>query len=255
MKFLHVKVIVLVFLIAVVMQAVAAVPAEPAGDRGNGIDEMEIHSHGTGPYWFLDRITFIHYAKPSGPDKGQKPVVCYKLMGLTWPDTGLPIEYRINPEYSNLNEGFIQYAIQSSTNEWDTDTSVELFADDHQIDPNAVYDRVAPDYKNSIVFGSDLDPSIIAITSVWYTKAGKKIVDSDIKFNTFYRWGDAELYPELMDLQNIATHEEGHTIGLADLYSTACKQVTMYGYSEEGETIKSTLEPPDIAGLQKLYGL
>ncbi|PJA83788.1 MAG: peptidase M10A and M12B matrixin and adamalysin, partial [Candidatus Nealsonbacteria bacterium CG_4_9_14_3_um_filter_37_29] len=56
------------------------------------------------------------------------------------------------------------------------------------------------------------------------------------------------------DLQNIATHELGHGVGLGDVYETACSEVTMYGYSNYGETQKRTLEAPDITGLQTLYG-
>ena len=58
-----------------------------------------------------------------------------------------------------------------------------------------------------------------------------------------------------MDLQNIAVHELGHSFGLADIYSSSCAEVTMYGYSTEGETKKRTLEQPDITGIQKLYGI
>ena len=57
-----------------------------------------------------------------------------------------------------------------------------------------------------------------------------------------------------MDLQNIATHELGHSAGLNDIYSSTCSEVTMYGYSSYGETKKRTLEQPDITGLQKIYG-
>ena len=59
----------------------------------------------------------------------------------------------------------------------------------------------------------------------------------------------------VMDIQNIATHEIGHTLGLSDLYTTSCSPVTMYGYSWNGDTTKRTLESPDITGLQKLYGI
>jgi len=40
---------------------------------------------------------------------------------------------------------------------------------------------------------------------------------------------------------------------LADVYETACSDVTMYGYSDYGEIDKRTLEAPDIKGLQTLY--
>jgi len=81
-------------------------------------------------------------------------------------------------------------------------------------------------------------------------------------FDTDYTWGNAGLTSEtelgdtsVMDLQNIATHELGHGVGLADIYSSTCSAVTMYGYSDYGETQKRTLETPDITGLQTLYGI
>ncbi|MDP3026842.1 MAG: matrixin family metalloprotease, partial [Nanoarchaeota archaeon] len=68
------------------------------------------------------------------------------------------------------------------------------------------------------------------------------------------KWGNASSNTKVIDLQNIATHELGHGVGLADIYSTACSSVTMYGYSYYGDTEKRTLETPDITGLQTLYG-
>lgn len=58
-----------------------------------------------------------------------------------------------------------------------------------------------------------------------------------------------------MDLQNIATHEMGHAIGLADIYTSECSEVTMYGSSSMGETKKRTLAAADISGIRALYGL
>tara|TARA_Y100000310_G_C20612418_1_gene778733 strand:- start:832 stop:1008 length:177 start_codon:yes stop_codon:yes gene_type:complete len=56
-----------------------------------------------------------------------------------------------------------------------------------------------------------------------------------------------------MDLQNIAVHELGHSVGLGDIYTDACSTVTMYGYSVYGDVEKRTLEQPDVDGLQKMY--
>ena len=56
-----------------------------------------------------------------------------------------------------------------------------------------------------------------------------------------------------MDFENIATHELGHSVGMADLYDSVCSQETMYGYASEGETNKRSLEAGDIAGVKKLY--
>jgi len=78
-------------------------------------------------------------------------------------------------------------------------------------------------------------------------------------FDTNYNWYDCTQTSctsenKGMDLQNIATHETGHGVGLADVYSSACSEVTMYGYSWYGDIGKRDLAQPDITGLQKLYG-
>jgi hypothetical protein len=98
--------------------------------------------------------------------------------------------------------------------------------------------------------------NVIAVTNIWYTKRTKEIVDYDIFFNTFYSWAGCEktTCTNQMDIQNIATHELGHGLGLSDIYSGACSAVTMYGYSWAGETQKRDLELADIAGIQKIYG-
>lgn len=57
-----------------------------------------------------------------------------------------------------------------------------------------------------------------------------------------------------MDFENIATHELGHSVGLADLYEGACSEETMYGYASYGEIKKRSLEAGDIIGVKKLYG-
>jgi predicted Zn-dependent protease len=58
-----------------------------------------------------------------------------------------------------------------------------------------------------------------------------------------------------MDLQNIATHELGHGLGLNDLYESAASEETMYGYSTYGEMSKRSLFIGDIAGIHDLYGV
>ena len=122
----------------------------------------------------------------------------------------------------------------------------------YTIDYTAAYG--VQNYKNAITFGDYPTVGVIAVTTVWYNPATKTIVEFDIEFDTDYTWGDATSDVTKMDLQNIATHELGHGVGLADVYETACNAVTMYGYSDYGETQKRTLEIPDVTGLRTLYG-
>jgi len=200
----------------------------------------------------LDKITFIHYKDGRVKEVGRAIVgggTCYKLLGVKW--SSLPVSYVINP--GSYEKTFVTTAISASAETWDAATSKELFNDVYKTDYSASWGIA--DGENAYVFGDYPDSRVIAVTVIWYTRYGKQIVDYDVLFNTHYAWGDATSDQSLMDLQNIATHETGHGVGLNDIYSTSCSIVTMYGYSIYGETQKRDLEQPDITGLQKMYGI
>ncbi len=207
----------------------------------------------------LEKIEFIHWKKGfARPEtaKAPKPPACYKFLTPTkvkWPTT---VNYVINPSNpQDLVESFIGSTIFNSAETWDVATSKELMNDTYTIDYSATYG--VQNYKNEISFGNYPTAGVIAVTTVWYNPATKAIVEFDVEFDTDWAWGDATNpeTPKAMDLQNIATHELGHGVGLGDIYSSSCSEVTMYGYSDYGEIIKRTLEQPDITGLQKLYGI
>ncbi|MDP2908140.1 MAG: matrixin family metalloprotease, partial [Nanoarchaeota archaeon] len=137
-------------------------------------------------------------------------------------------------------------------------TSKELFNNIYTVDSTAQYG--VQNFKNAIAFGNYQQAGVIAVTSIWYTRVGKQIVEFDMLFDTDYTWGNADPNNDgisdnsLMDLQNIATHELGHGVGLNDIYSTSCNTVTMYGYSNYGDIAKRSLEAPDVTGLRSMYG-
>ncbi|MBU1102827.1 matrixin family metalloprotease [Patescibacteria group bacterium] len=208
----------------------------------------------------LEKIEFIHYkkgfAKPETA-KVPKAPTCYKFLTSTkvkW--ATLPVSYVINLTNSQgLEESFVKSAISTSAETWDAATNRELINDTYVLDYAATYG--VQDYKNAITFGNYSTANVIAVTTIWYNPVTKAIVEFDIMFDTDWTWGDATKTetPSAMDLQNIATHELGHGIGLADVYETACNAVTMYGYSNYGDTQKRTLETPDVTGLRTLYGI
>ncbi len=234
---------------ALISASVSASMIIPANGHARENSQAPDHSPAIGENWDLERVDFIHYAKPTGPQTKQS--TCYKLMGVKWATT--PVPYVINPTNpQGLSESFITSAISASAESWDAATSRDLFTDAPQADYSAQYG--VQDYKNAIAFGGMSDENVIAVTSVWYTRVGKQIVEFDMLFNTKFAWGDASVDASKMDLENIATHELGHSVGLSDIYTSSCTSVTMYGYSTEGETSKRTLEQADIAGLQKMYG-
>lgn len=205
----------------------------------------------------LERAIFIHYrkgqAKPPEAGKPSKGPSCYDFLarGARWKN--LPVNYIVHPDL----EATVAGAISTSAETWDTATSTELFSDTYGVDEAVSWDSDAPDGRNELLYGNYPSPGVIAVTVVWgYFSAPpslREIIEFDVLFDTDFVWGDAMLDPTVMDLQNIAIHEIGHGAGLDDIYETACSEVTMYGYSDYGETKKRTLEPPDIKGLLTLY--
>jgi len=239
-------------LVLTVSGIVSASMMIPAADQAQEKSKAPENSPVIGENWDLERVDFVHYTKPANPVKPRTTETCYKLMGVKW--TALPVSYVINPKNPNgLDENFITSAISVSAETWDNAISKELFNDSYKIDTAVQYG--VQDYKNAIDFGDYSQSGVIAVTSVWYTRVGKKIVEFDIRFDTDFAWGNATIDSSVMDLQNIATHELGHAVGLSDIYSTGCSSVTMYGYSGYEETQKRTLEQPDITGLQVMYGI
>lgn len=198
----------------------------------------------------LERITFIHYytqdhSKPVWDDT----ITDYRLIagGVKWTST---ISYEVStvnmPEYLDPEE--VLTILDKSSETWDDATEFELYNS-----PTITSDSViSGDGKNTVGWGL-LDPGVIAVTYLWYNPATKQIVEFDTVFNTYYTWGNAEVNPDVMDLQNIATHEFGHN-GLADLRPPKDAELTMYYASTLGETKKRTLGVGDILGIQALYG-
>ena len=106
----------------------------------------------------------------------------------------------------------------------------------------------------ALMFGDYSQSGVIAVASIWINRFTRQIVECDILFDTDFTWGNAEFDPTVMDLQNIATHELGHALNLADIYDSTKSYLTMYGYSNNGDIEKRTLAAGDIAGIQKIYG-
>ena len=172
---------------------------------------------------------------------------------LKWGE--LSVSYVINPTNPDeLSEVFVASAISAGVEKWDNWTGAELFNDSYEIDNTATYG--IQDYVNAIAWDDYPTVGVIGVTTIWYSPATKTIVEFDVMFDIDWPWGDATNpeTPDVMDLQNIAIHELGHGVGLADVYDEACSAVTMYGYSDYGETQKRTLADPDIIGIQALYG-
>jgi len=202
----------------------------------------------------IEKITFIHYVKSS---VRSKPVWDdteddYKLLfgGIKWLAT---MNYEVDPDGSELDPVIVISTLKVSLETWNYAISgtFKLFHDPIPLE-NGLLTPGNYDERN-IVAWRDLGGSgIIAVNYLWFNPATKEIVESDVVFNTYYDWsvmGESDK----MDLQNIATHEFGHN-GLNDLRPPKDWALTMYGYSDFGDTDKRSLGTGDRLGIQKLYG-
>jgi hypothetical protein len=207
----------------------------------------------------LKNLTFIHYVKPDKPGKPPKeepePEGSYKLLGLYISGT---VTYHVNVGVP----AEVTTEIFKSFEEWDKVTNMELFNNSYGYTNTS---GLKHDGQNTISWVRIAPPKIIALTSLWYWDDGNPatldpIDEFDITFNTFLQWGidpDGEestyFLESAFDVRNIATHEVGHVVGLADLYEDKNSDLTMYGYGSTGETIKISLATGDIDGASDIY--
>jgi hypothetical protein len=100
--------------------------------------------------------------------------------------------------------------------------------------------------------------STLGVTFVWFSRATGEVLEADTVFNKRKPWAifpgspECQSSPHAYDLQNIATHEFGHWIGLDDLFDDSDRDLTMYGFGAGGEVKKRTLGTGDIRGRNAL---
>jgi hypothetical protein len=163
-------------------------------------------------------------------------------------------------------------AINDAANKWDQQTKQNLFyGSDTSSNVVSTTTTYTPnfnkvDYKNIHAFSRYNDPNVIAVTNTWYYPSGYyrpgltatngdplgMAVDSDCIYNTAFKW---TITPSntAFEVGDIALHELGHTLGLADFYGTSQYNWVMYGYRGLADTPR-TLTPDDIKMLRYLYG-
>jgi hypothetical protein len=170
----------------------------------------------------------------------------YKLTGWDWSGS---YSAKVDPDGSGLGASGVLSAFGSSGSTWDQATSGAIWGGVTQNSNGAA----AGKKDNVNQFGwKNGGGSTIAVTYTW--SSGGNAVESDAKYNKQYAWslsGEANK----MDLQNIATHEIGHTYGIDHPTTNAANEcLTMYAYADYGETKKRTLGDGDISAIKALYG-
>lgn len=206
----------------------------------------------------VEGYAFIHYkkgfARPSG--SGGKTSPCYGFLskGAKWKAVEPYIVNAFNTD--GLDHDFVKANLAANIGKWETAAGKDILGNMVEGVVDGA-DFSSMDNKNEVYFADIDSPGAIGITVVWGVFYGpvwqRVLLEWDQVYDDFdFDWS-ATGESDKMDFENIATHELGHSVGLADLYETSCLEQTMYGYANDGETKKRSLESGDIAGVKELY--
>lgn len=174
----------------------------------------------------------------------------YSYSGIHWKAADLPVKYYINDLGTPDVAGNTEFcAVLASFDTWEIDPQSYMdytyMGTTTQTEGYDGYNVVSWDYM-------DGPGGVLAHCVTWYSPSTKEIEECDITFDEYESWsvsGEAGKF----DIQDLGTHEAGHTLLLLDLYSSAENEETMYGYASTGEISKRTLYTGDLAGLRHIY--
>ena len=180
----------------------------------------------------------------------------YVITSKRWNTRDPQLKFVLKTDANLANEGLQQLAVQAAmiaaANTWDGASGQNLFSDSGLITSSSTIAIDSYNKINTIGWKPFLN-NCLAYSRTWYKSTlvdgYKTIVDSDIVFNTKYAWRTSGTVGA--DVQTIALHEMGHSLGLGDLYASADSEQVMYGYYKK---VKIVLGAGDKAGIAKLYG-
>lgn len=180
-------------------------------------------------------LSFLGYGIALAAPRNNGSGTCWQS-GASW--SGNSASYWTNN--STIPTGW-RTAISSAANTW-TNVSTSAFTLSNT-------DPFQPSNGNDVRVGT-IDNAYVALTSVYASPT--LITKTILTFSnnkTFATNGSIGAY----DVQDIATHEFGHWVFLADQGSSSCSASTMKTPVYYGETFRRSLDTSDINGVSWQY--
>jgi hypothetical protein len=229
-------------------------------------------------------VTATNVLKPTQYKASQDNGV-YATTGWRWANN-VQIQYQLSTNLigpsTSANARLWAQEISKGANEWDRNTAKNIFKGSDTANtpgsanvimftsklttPGAYQGGTGDGKNNYMAVTKAVTGSTIAVAWTWsynglyvYGPDGtryNKAAESDIYFNGNMNWrvasSESTATNSKFDVRTIATHEVGHTLGLADLYGSKDTSKTMFGYNN-GQ-VDWYLSNADKLGLWKLYG-
>lgn len=173
-------------------------------------------------------------------------VRAYVSNGHVWPTSSVP--YYVNASNNDVSEAAAEAAIRQGADAWSvqSDASFAFYYAGRVQSP-----VISNDGRNHVFFRNTSNGSIIAET-MWTYDSGGDLIDADIVFyDGGYRFftGTSGCVSGYY-VEDIATHEFGHALGLGHSTLTDATMVPGIAYCAQ---FPRTLFGDDIAGVEALY--
>ena len=171
----------------------------------------------------------------------------YSTLGHKWGVQQVP--YYVNPSNKYMSESAALSAIQAAASNWTAQSNANILL--YYMGRTST-SSISDNGRNEVFFRDVSEGGMAGRTIVWWDGTGK-IIETDTVFYTgsYSFLADGAACPgSAFYLQDAATHELGHALGLGHSdVSTA----TMAPYLNACSTSFRTLDADDVAGIESLY--
>jgi len=159
--------------------------------------------------------------------------------------------------------------VSAAANTWDDEVSSNLFADgttviiDNSKSVDNPFSSTPVSDKSNVVGWASMGSSYLGMTRWWSngaTKEGyKSILEADTWLASDKKWTTdlSKATGSTYDIQSVAVHELGHTIGLGDLYTLPSTDSRKYDWNQvmnSYDGAQRVLGNGDTSGVKSLYG-
>ncbi len=199
-------------------------------------------------------VTITAYAQPNTPvSEGEGFGFSYQAWRWDWGQ--LPTSYYNYIAGTNDIPGTAEFdAVVASFNTWEND---EFSGMDYTYQGTTTRFPGWPPPADGwnvvywITFATPPDWAAVTFSYAQNMGSYYRVSEFDIWFNDNLAWGIGD--PSRLDVQNVGTHEAGHSLVLLDLNQTGNEDQTMWYTTTIGETKKRDLYWGDLNGVHYIY--